>query len=253
VALLKRAQPRTVPLAGGVWLTPRLAQVSAEAVVDLSDLGLHHIEREPAALRLGAMATLAALTHDETCITLAGGTLAHTARRDAAINVRNVATVGGTILVAPVDSELILALLALGATVTLQADSTITMSLSQFMANPAAALGAGLLTHVQIPLPRQITSGAARIARTPSDHPIVAAFAIAAHEPAALRIALGGVNLAPIVLELEQPAALEQAITAALAAGEPYQDFRGTAEYRRAMAPVLARRALEQALSGGAQ
>ena len=35
LALLKRKSPRTVPLAGGAWLNPRIGkEVPAEAVVD---------------------------------------------------------------------------------------------------------------------------------------------------------------------------------------------------------------------------
>jgi CO/xanthine dehydrogenase FAD-binding subunit len=144
LALLKRKSPRTVPLAGGTWLNPRIGkEVSAEAVVDLSGLGLDQIERDADTLRLGAMVTLAAVTENETCRSLANGILAQTARRDATVNVRNAATVGGTIVVAPVDSELILALLALAAELSVQSEEITTWSLYQFLADPVAALNRG--------------------------------------------------------------------------------------------------------------
>ena len=76
-----------------------------------------------------------------------------------------------------------------------------------------------------------------------------------------MRIALGGVAMQPLLIELE-PAALgpsgriEAAAAAAAAVdraiddSEPWQDFRGTAEYRREMGTLMAKRALAQAAAG---
>ena len=257
LALLKRKSPRTVPLAGGTWLNPRIGkEVSAEAVVDLSGLGLDQIERDADTLRLGAMTTLAAVMENETCRSLANGILAQTARRDATVNVRNAATVGGTVVVAPVDSEFILALLALAAELSVQSEEITTWSLYQFLADPVAALNGGLVTQVRIHLPLRAAGGLARVARTPSDHPIVAAVAVIAEDADAMRVALGGVARRPLLVELD-PAmrdassrleAVEEAVAQVIATAEPYADFRGTADYRRAMGALMAKRALEQAV-----
>jgi CO/xanthine dehydrogenase FAD-binding subunit len=249
LALLKRTSPRTVPLAGGTWLNPRIGkEVPAEAVVDLSGLGLDQIQRDADTLFLGPMATLAAVTEDETCRSLADGILAQTARRDATVNVRNAATVGGTIVVAPVDSEFILALLALGAELSVGSDEMATWPLYQFLADPVAALNGGLLTQVRIHLPLRASGGLARVVRTPSDHPIVAAVAVIADNEDGMRIALGGVAPQPLLIEFDRPEAAEDAVAQSIATAEPYADFRGTADYRRAMGAVTARRAFEQAI-----
>jgi CO/xanthine dehydrogenase FAD-binding subunit len=198
------------------------------------------------------MATLAAVTEDETCRSLADGILAQTARRDAAVNVRNAATVGGTVVVAPVDSELNLALLALAAelsTTSAQSEETTTLSLDQFLADPAAALDGGLVTLVRIHVPGRAIGGLARVARTPSDHPIVAAVAVVTEDTAAVRIALSGVAPRPLLVEFERPEAAAEAVAQAIAIAEPYADFRGTAGYRRAMGALMAKRALEQAVA----
>ncbi|MCK4832442.1 MAG: FAD binding domain-containing protein, partial [Anaerolineales bacterium] len=130
LALLQRKSLPTVLLAGGTWLTPRLGkEVQAGAVVDLSGLGLDGIERDPDTLRLGPMATLAEVTRDDTCRSLASGILARTAKRDATVNVRNAATVGGTVVVAPADSEFILALLALAAELAVRSNGITSLSL----------------------------------------------------------------------------------------------------------------------------
>jgi CO/xanthine dehydrogenase FAD-binding subunit len=205
------------------------------------------------------MATLATVTEDETCRSLANGILAQTAGRDAAVNVRNAATVGGTMVVAPVDSEFILALLALAAeldTRSALSERTTTQSLDRFLADPAAALDGGLVTEVRLHVPRCATGGLAHVGRTPSDRPIVAAAAVVTGDPAAARIALGGVALLPLLVELApaMPGASsllgqEAAVTQAIATAEPYADFRGTVEYRRAMGELMAARALEQAVA----
>jgi CO/xanthine dehydrogenase FAD-binding subunit len=253
LALLERKSPPTVPLAGGTWLTPRIGkQVPAQAVVDLSRLGLDQIERDGDTLRLGAMVTLAAVTENATCRSLADGILARTARRDAAVNVRNAATVGGTVMVAPVDSELNLALLALAAdlnTKSARSRETTTWSLGQFLADPVAALDGGLVTQVRVHLPKGVSGGLARVVRTPSDHPIVAAVAVVIEGNGSGRIALGGVAPRPLLVEFNQPEAAEEAVVQTIAAAEPYADFRGTVDYRRAMGALMARRALQQAVA----
>lgn len=93
--------------------------------------------------------------------------------------------------------------------------------------------GEGLLTtEIRIPL-RPLTSGHARIARTPMDRPIVAAVAVSGD--GIERVVLCGVAAHPI-LDGE--------------AMEPVSDFKGSAEYRREMAAVVRRRALVEAKGG---
>ncbi len=98
------------------------------------------------------------------------------------------------------------------------------------------------------------------VARAPTDDPIVyvaAALQIdAAGHLAAVQVALTGVSARPVFLPTSpanfvgQPATDEtlQALAQAVAAEtRPKGDFRGSAEYRRAMAAVLTRRALQAA------
>jgi CO/xanthine dehydrogenase FAD-binding subunit len=261
--LLQRKNPPTVPLAGGTWLNPRLGrEVRAEAVVDLAGLDLGGIDRDVDTLRLGAMTTLAEVVADETCRSLADGILAAAARRDATVNVRNLATVGGTLVVAPVDSEFVLALLALGAEISLQraGGEHSLLAAHRFLSAPdrVAALAGGLITRVLIEIPLHAAGGAARVARTPSDHPIVAAVATIAEDGDAIRIALGGVARHPLLVEVDpalrgQPDLVERGrrtVGEAIASAAPYADFRGSAEYRHEMGVLLAGRALARAVDG---
>jgi CO/xanthine dehydrogenase FAD-binding subunit len=99
-----------------------------------------------------------------------------------------------------------------------------------------------------------------RIARTPLDESIVSATA-AFHLHDGLcqkvRIAVSGVSTTPQRLPTVEQAVEGKALSAeviqsaaaavAAAIGDPPADYRGSAEYRRAMAGVMVRRALAEA------
>lgn len=264
LALLARRGVIGAPLAGGTGLVPRLvtADNKVQAVVDLSRLGLDFIKREGETLRLGAMATLAGVAESQLCRSAAGGLLSRAARLNTVPNVRNAATVGGLIVEADPASELLLALLALGAEVVIQSadEGARSLSLNVFLRAPADARGRGLLTEVCCVAPAgRVGAGLARLGRTPDDRPIVAAAAVITRQgdvAARLGLAMSGVAGVPVRLSgveeaLAGRAFTGEAVEAALAGLgeqlEPPDDFRGSAEYRRAMAPILARRALLEA------
>jgi carbon-monoxide dehydrogenase medium subunit len=104
--------------------------------------------------------------------------------------------------------------------------------------------------------------GESHVARTPADEPIVAVIAVIDLTDSVVRqarLALTGVWREPV--RLAQSADLlvrgqlnEEQINQVAAAVErevaPMGDFRGSAEYRRAMAGVLARRALNECMRG---
>lgn len=258
LALLRRPDVRTVPLAGGVWLVPRLRRdvdvpdplaSPVDAVVDLADLGLDGIDLqgEPGNgwLALGATTTLAQIADSAICREIAGGILAQAAQREAPVNQRNVATVAGVALGAPSQSELLLALLALAGHAVVDAGQPRLIPLHDLVANPGLLAG-GLVTTVRLPWPAAtVGGGLARVARTPGDAPIVAAAAVA--DAAGGRLAVGGVAAEPLLLRLAAGDDLEAALNAALEGAEVLSDWQGSSEYRRAMALVLSRRALDEA------
>ncbi|MEZ4770030.1 MAG: FAD binding domain-containing protein [Caldilineales bacterium] len=251
VALLDRHGERALPLAGGTWLTPRLRTDvdipgslagTVDVVVDLANLPLNYVvgDGEPGAgfLRIGATTRLADLVDDALCQELAGGILAESARRAGPVNTRNAATVGGCIAARGPVLEFTLALAALGATVV-TADGADDIG----MLDP---LSGGLITEIRLPwLAGAAGGGLARVARTPADQPIVAAAAVT--DDSGLRVALGGVATAVLVVAAHSLADLDGAIADHLAAAQPIADFRGSAGYRQAMAPIIARRAVEAA------
>lgn len=228
--LLARGNGRLAPLAGGTLLVGRLetrAFTELDGVVDLRDAGLGTIRHERNVAHIGAMCTLSAAVEDPVLRSMADGLLLRAARGEGPLNLRNAATLGGVIACAEYDSEFCAALLALDATVTVRAWNGAEET------QPLAGLVAAdsLITQVSIPTVG-LRGGAARVARTPSDRPIVAAYATrAVAAPAAVRVALCGVGTRPVVK------------------GEPLHppdDFRGSAEYRLAMADIVTRRAIAQ-------
>jgi carbon-monoxide dehydrogenase medium subunit len=260
LALLARVNIHTVPLAGGSSLLGS-ADPAVEAVVDLQGLGLEAIRLDDGVLHIGATATRTALAQDENA-RLYDGLLGRAAHLWGSNLQRNRATVGGALAVAAPEDPLVAALLASNAGIVLYAgDGYREVPVSDFLPRRAELLAApALIVEVNVPAPPAGTgAGLATVARTPADTPIVlaaAALRVAGTLCTGARLALGGVAPTAVRLaEVEgmligQPISAGLIGSAAARAGElidPPGDFRGGAEYRRAMAVVLSERALREA------
>lgn len=148
------------------------------------------------------------------------------------------------------------ALLALGATATMKVEDGPEQLSVEALLEAKKAVN---ITRLHVPV-AGLSWGEAHVGRTPADEPIVAAVAAVETSNGIVsqaRVALMGVWPKPVGLA-QAPAKLIggpldqdqiQAVAAEIG-GEvkPEGDFRGSEEYRRAMAVVLARRALEQCL-----
>lgn len=250
--LLQRTDIRTVPLAGGTELIGR-GGAEIEAVVDLSALGLDFIERKGNTLRLGAMVRLQTIV--ERLREVADGLLAEAARRMAGWNIRNMATLGGSLVGGGPHTPLSVSLAALGARLAITGqDEPLSWPIDEI---PQGQLIATVVTD----LPEgAVGAGYEQVGRTPADHPIVCAAAVASCSDGGTihtRTAVGGL-LARGLMVVDQavaddiPAAVEavaaQIIPPSLPEMACLSDYRGSAEYRRAVAPVVARRALTTAI-----
>lgn len=243
VRILQEGRGRTAVLAGGTELVGKTDH-ALETVIDLASLNLGQIVATGGALRLGAMTTLAALTTDPAVLGTAGGLLARAAQLSAPATIRAAATLGGTLAGRKGGEELPTALLALGAFVQLTSrDNAVTVPLSDFLTRRAALLSGAILTGVTITATPDARGGLARVSRSPADRSIVFAAAVVAGESRS--IAVGGCAATPRLWTSEQFAICPED-------WEAVGDFRASAEYRTWVAPVVARRALENAL-GGAQ
>ncbi len=226
-ALLARTGARLLPLGGGTQLIADLetrARRDLDGVVDLSRAGLNRIETGADGgrphLRVGATVTLSQLLAHEAAAALADGLLPRAAAGEGPVNLRNLATVGGVVASAEPDSEFYAALLALNAAVVLLAgEEEQTLRLEDLQSV------AGLITAVLIPT-APARGSLARVALTPADRPIVAAVAV--RTATSECVALCGVAPRPVLLGTELA---------------PPGDFKGSAEYRRAMIDIVVARA----------
>jgi len=253
-ALLLLQREDAVPLAGGQQL---LTGESRElgTVVDLQALGLDDIGMKGERLKIGAMVRLQQLvTASHGC-----ALLGEAAQRDGPITYRNAATVGGTIATCDPLSCLLLSLLVLDAEVEVQyVDGVVTVALDKLLDNPSRWLQNGLITAVTV-IPVTVHTAMTTVARTLRDRPIVAVAVRIVRQGEhcdLVRIAWGGVAKHPLrAYAVEQAlsgqrlddALIETTGASAVAELQLHSDFRGSADYRRAMVAVLTRRALWEA------
>ena len=262
--LLARKGIRTVPVAGGDWLLGS-ADSTVEAVVDLQGLGLDALAYDDAdrELRIGAMSSRAQLAGWEPATRLGCGLLAEAARNWRGSLQRNRDTVGGAVAVAAPEDPLVAALLVLGAEARVRSLAGETRyPLQSLIGNRRDILASpALILELIVPVPPgRFGAAMAQVGRTPADRPIVlAAAAMRAESGICLdaRLALCGVGAEPVLAAAAErlngqrvdAGAIAGVASAAASALEPAGDERGSAAYRRAMAEVLARRALAQAWS----
>src|SRR5919109_367153 len=108
-ALTLLAGPNRTPLGGGTLLSKPTGE--PVEVVDLQSLNLDTIEKQGNGLKIGATATLQALLGSEHC----PDALVSALKLEAPLNLRNAATVAGTIVACDGRSTFVSALLALDA------------------------------------------------------------------------------------------------------------------------------------------
>jgi CO/xanthine dehydrogenase FAD-binding subunit len=228
-ALACLARPAAVLLGGGTKLNTVAAPGPIE-VVDLQALGLGRIDKLDGRMAvIGATVTLSRLAASPAVPDV----IREAARREQPSTLRAQATVGGRVATGDNDSELLAALLAHGGVVrTAGPDGASELTLQQFLAALPPPAGR-IITAVTISTAGR--SSAARTGRTRADRPIVAAVARVTAD-GRRQVALTGVAATPVLIDSP-----DQLDTSQL---DPPADFRGSAEYRRALAAILTARAL---------
>lgn len=106
-----------VVLGGGAFLNLRKDEIPA--IVDLSGLGLDYIKEKDGFIEIGAMAVLREVETDNQLTGFYGGVLQKTARAIMGVQIRNMATIGGTVWGRYGFSDMLTSLLALDAYVEL--------------------------------------------------------------------------------------------------------------------------------------
>lgn len=141
---LLRAKKSNVALGGMLWL--KLQNKTVDTAVDLSGLGLDAIEETDGGWRIGAMVTLRQLETHEGLAAFTGGAMAESVKHIVGVQLRNLATIGGSVFGRFGFSDPLTLLLALDAKVELAEAGR--MSLEEFA---ASSIRKDILTHIFIP------------------------------------------------------------------------------------------------------
>jgi putative selenate reductase FAD-binding subunit len=242
--LLSHTDIVTVPLGGGTAIRRTLSDPIA--VVDLQELKLNTVQRRGNILEVGATVTLQTLL-DTPDLPVA---LYKAIRHEAAYNIRQVATVVGTLVASDGRSPFATTLLALDTQLSiiskdetqhlpLDLDNEL-ISLDDLFPLRKELLKGRLVTQVQLPL--HVRLAYEYVARTPADHPIVCV-ALAQWPAGRTRVALGGYGQAPVVI-MDGPEAEGAKAVAQNAYSHAVDDW-ASAEYRQEVVGVLTRRCLD--------
>jgi carbon-monoxide dehydrogenase medium subunit len=257
-------------IAGGTALVIMMKQrlVRPSCLVSLRSVrGLNGIEIKDGGLRIGGLATHRAV-ETSSLVRRRLPLLAETYHHVATIRVRNMATVGGGLAHADPNQDPPPTLIALSATVkATSTNGSRVIPLDDFFTdyyetvlNPDE-----IITELFVPK-LAANTGAAYLKflpRTADDYATVSAAAVLSLDKSKktisdVRIALGSVGVTPIrataaeALLRGQPVKTEafaEAAEKAKEAVDPISDFRGSAGYKKEMAGVFVRRALEKALA----
>jgi CO/xanthine dehydrogenase FAD-binding subunit len=242
----------TYALAGGQSLVQlmKFRQVKPTVLVDLNGVAnLDVLEERDSELHVGALVRQQRLLEDE--LVGEGWPLLREAARFVGYKeTRRRGTVGGSIAFAAPWAELTAAAVALDAQIdvrSLNADRTIPAR-SFFRGPHATVLEPGeLIVRVRFPAPRA-RSGAAfhEVSARYRDYCQIAAAAVVSRDGTA-ELVLLRVAETPLLLDASNALDDEDALKQLLAAIEPMDDIEVSAAHRRRVAPVLARRALDEA------
>jgi aerobic carbon-monoxide dehydrogenase medium subunit len=239
-ALELLAEPDAKAIAGGQSLIPvmKLRIARPSLVVDISRLDLRGVTERDGELHIGPLTTWNELVGAASFDRPALAAIPECARRIGDLQVRNLGTIGGSIVHADPASDMPAVLLALGAQLRLRSPhGERDVPLRDTLVGPfmTALEPQELLTDVVVPVPAR-GSGSAYAA---VEHP-ASGFALAGAAalvgPDGETVALTGVGATPFVLSDE-----------GISVAEVFGDRFASAEYRRDLARVLADRALATA------
>jgi carbon-monoxide dehydrogenase medium subunit len=255
-------------MAGGTALVIMLKQrlLVPDALISLDHVqGLDYIKEEEGALCIGGLVThraaeLAPLLRTHVPV------LADTFHHVATIRIRNMATVAGSLAHADPNQDPPVTLLALDAQLRLaSANGSRDVALADFFTDYYETVlePEELVTEVRVPLPQPHTGSVycKFLPRSADDYATVGVAATVRLNASTgvcedCRIAMGCVGVTPLRArqaedivrgQTQSDTLLREAASAAQSITDPLSDTRGSAAYKRAMAGVFVRRALEQA------
>ncbi len=234
--LLTREQPLTYALGGGTRLSRQ--RKPDFAVVDLQRLGLNQIQSEGQLLHIGATVTLQQLFESDAFPEGIRTALCDSLVHETGQNIRQAATLAGTLASCDGRSPFVTALLALDPRLVWQPGND-QQALGDYLPL-REELGKGqLIVDVRVPMNASLRF--ASVARAPLDRPIVCV-AVASWPSGRTRVTLGGHGKAPILaMDGPEPGG---AVMAAREAFRFAEDEWASAAYRADVAGKLVHRLL---------
>ena len=268
ITLLSKGKGRRVPLAGGTSLALSTSR-KITGLLDLSDLKLRYIKETQRSIKIGATAVMRDLCKHPAVDRVAGGVLQQAAHAVGATPTRNLVTVGGNIVQLFFWSSLPVALLALDATIRIQGKSgrRSVSAAAFFRSHPKTHLAFHeLVTEVVVRKTSSSCGGAfIKFARTHTGYAMLNVACVLERRGRAchnVRLVIGAATALPSRLQkvegmLENapltPSLLEQAKSMTAQIVKPVPDMRADPEYRKEVAGVLVKRAIQEAWARAAQ
>lgn len=249
--------PNSIALAGGALAFAGM-EMPYNCLVDLQDLDdLKKIEHDDRALFIGSVVTLQQVIESPDVPDV----LKKTITRTLPLNLRNNTSIGESLIVPEPPLEWLAALIALDAEVEwmLSEDSLEFIPISYLLDTfSQTARTQGIITQLVIPVLQPSEAlGIASVSRTPADQPIVNAAVYVRLDDTrkiqAATTAIGGACADPIIhfslavtgYPLDETT-IQGTMELVTSQVDPVDDYRGSADYRREMAAVCVRRALQQ-------
>jgi CO/xanthine dehydrogenase FAD-binding subunit len=239
-----------VVLGGGTLLIPVISEGGADidTVVDIRMLHLDRVEVNENSVVLGSSTTISQLARVKELAFLSS-----IVRNFGAPAIRNLASLGGNIMVG---GDLSSALLALEATVKLQTrEGEVTVMLLDMYERDD--LDSIILLEIDIPFPMSRKFGYYKLGRRLLNSHSVVSATVFDHKDGHSSIGLSGVAKKPLLLKVPSQiigsnarSDLEQTLNKLLIDVELLNDAHASSRYRRRMIPVAVQRAIDIASIG---
>ncbi len=230
-------------LGGMIWL--KMETINVGTAIDLSGLGLDTIEETDEGFSIGAMVTLRQLEQHPGLAAYTEGAVRESVRHIVGVQLRNLATVGGSIYSRFGFSDVLTMFLALDASVELYKGGTV--PLAEYAKQP---YDRDILVRVRVPK-TQAKFCYQSVRNSQTDFPVLTCAAARTAE-GGYRFALGARpgkavvwNFDPQAGETDEERAARFAATVR-AEIKTESNLRGSAEYRRHLAGVLVKRAVKK-------
>ena len=237
---LNQKRPNRV-LGGMIWL--KMENINVGTAIDLSGLGLDTIEETDEGFSIGAMVTLRQIELHPGLAAYTDGAVRESVRHIVGVQLRNLATVGGSIYSRFGFSDVLTMFLALNASVELYKGGVV--PLTEYAQRP---YDRDILVRL-IVKKEEAEFFYQSVRNSQTDIPVLTC-AAARLENGSYRIAIGARPLKAVLFELPAEAVVSAQELAQNFADEVKQkivtgsNMRGNAEYRRHLAGVLTKRAV---------